>query len=93
MVLNKNLGSQEATDEDFENIMSIDRNVYQRRDYLNGFELKILRQMMASKDFHLKKFKTVKRVHAFTSGFWQCMDTKRDKLYLEKIYKVKKSFK
>ena len=23
------------------------------------------------------------------SGFWQCMDTKRDKEYLEKVLKVK----
>ena len=38
MVFIKNLGTREANDEDFENIMNIDRNVYQGRGYLNGFE-------------------------------------------------------
>ena len=39
MVLMKNLSTREANDEDFENVMNIDRNIYQGRDYLNGFEL------------------------------------------------------
>ena len=42
----------------------------------------------------LEKVSKLKQLSAFKhEGFWQCMDTKRDKLYLEKIYKVKKSFK
>ncbi len=42
----------------------------------------------------LEKASKLKQLSAFKhEGFWQCMDTKRDKLYLEKIYKIKKSFK
>ena len=42
----------------------------------------------------LEKVSKLKQLSAFKhEGFWQCMDTKRDKLYLEKIYKIKKSFK
>ena len=35
----------------------------------------------------------VKQLSTFKhEGFWQCMDTKRDKINLEKIYKSKKYF-
>ena len=68
MVLMKNLSTREANDEDFENVMNIDRNIYQGRDYLNGFELLIYKQIITSIVFHLKKLRTIKRVHAFTTG-------------------------
>ena len=42
----------------------------------------------------LKKACKQKQLNAFKhNGFWQCMDTKRDKDYLEKIFKKKKTLK
>ena len=41
----------------------------------------------------LEKACRQKQLNAFKHhGFWQCMDTKRDKDYLEKIFKGKKTF-
>ena len=41
----------------------------------------------------LEKVSKNKQLCAYKhNGFWQCMDTKRDKEYLEKIYKSKKKF-
>ena len=41
----------------------------------------------------LEKICKQKQLNAYKhNGFWQCMDTKRDKDYLEKIFKRKKNF-
>ena len=62
---------------------------------LHGFNSKFFNHIRGDKTFlekePLEKLVKVKKLSAFKfNGFWQCMDTKRDKDRLEKLLKSKK---